>query len=262
MPERMLESPQEPPMMTADQPAEDARPVPPGEEGVLGEWFDDPDVPEEVQALRAWVAGLSNELAQARRERDEVQQALYAALAEVAQLRGVIAQADVGLLPPSVLALPTSTPPRFSESPGSTAPAPAAASARPPARADDEPPSRAQDVLPHDDTEITAEMIDAWASEAAVPSSGATARPGRQVAEAPPSAETGNAAPATLPRAATAADAAERSDLSARLLLPDRDAAQTGARDGSRRRQVIAGSVLLLVLLAAAAFVIGPRLTP
>jgi hypothetical protein len=82
------------------------------------------------------------------------------------------------------------------------------------------------------------------------------------VAEAPPSAETGNAAPATLPRAATAADAAERSDLSASLLLPDRDAAQTGARDGSRRRQVIAGSVLLLVLLAAAAFVIGPRLTP
>src|SRR4051794_9453504 len=30
----------------------------------LADWFDDADAPEEVQALRAWVAGLSAELAQ------------------------------------------------------------------------------------------------------------------------------------------------------------------------------------------------------
>src|SRR4051794_38143881 len=151
-------------MMTADQPAEPAQRVPPGEEGALGEWFDDPDVPEEVQALRAWVAGLSNELAQARRERDEVQQALYTALAEIAQLRGVIAQTDVGLLPPSGGAPLPAAPPgppvasrRVAAEPGA---APAVVSATTPAPGGDERAMPVEGALRHDQSEITAEMID------------------------------------------------------------------------------------------------------
>src|SRR4051794_23820818 len=153
-------------MMTADQPADDAQRVPPGEEGALGEWFDDPDVPEEVQALRAWVAGLSNELAQARRERDAVQQALYTSLAEIAQLRGLIAQTDMGLLPPSGRAPLASAPPRPLVASRRVAAepdvAPAAVSATPPALGGDERAVPVDEALRHDQSEITAEMIDAW----------------------------------------------------------------------------------------------------
>src|SRR3954452_23009372 len=142
VPRRMLESAQEPEMMTADQPANDAQAAPPGEHAALGEWFDDPDVPEEVQALQAWVAGLSNELADVRRERDGVQQALYTALAEIAQLRRVIAQTDAGLLPHGgmapVAAAHSGLPDAFSRArpePGAEA---AAAIAPPPAPDGDE----------------------------------------------------------------------------------------------------------------------------
>ena len=81
-------------MMTAERPSDDAAVASPAESAALGEWFADGAAPEEVQALRAWVAGLSHELAEARRARDEAQQALLAAMADIAALRGRLAELD------------------------------------------------------------------------------------------------------------------------------------------------------------------------
>jgi hypothetical protein len=82
-------------MMTVERPTDQAVGESPTQNAALGEWFADSDAPEEVQALRAWVAGLSSELAQARRERDEAQAGLTAATAEIAELRGRLAAAAV-----------------------------------------------------------------------------------------------------------------------------------------------------------------------
>src|SRR5688500_1046189 len=82
----VLECAQEKGTMSTEQPSPGA---------ALAEWFDDTSASEEVQALRAWVAGLSGELAQARQDRDEAQRALQAALAELDRLRAELAEVAV-----------------------------------------------------------------------------------------------------------------------------------------------------------------------
>ncbi|HZR98505.1 MAG TPA: hypothetical protein VFE37_07355 [Chloroflexota bacterium] len=104
-------------MQTADEPSHGVQHEPPSEGAALAAWFDDSSASDEVQALRAWVAGLSNQLAQARRERDEAQQALAAAHAESAELRRALAEADAhapaplgAAPPPAGESVPTATP--------------------------------------------------------------------------------------------------------------------------------------------------------
>lgn len=85
-------------------------PAPQG--AALAGWFDDSSAPEEVQALRAWVAGLSAELRQARAERDAARQALAAAHAEIARLQTELAtlRAAGAPAPPAPAAPPTPRP--------------------------------------------------------------------------------------------------------------------------------------------------------
>jgi hypothetical protein len=267
----VLEFGQEQNMMTAERPPDDAALAPPPESAALAEWFDDPEASEELQALRAWVAGLSNELAQARRERDEVQQALYAALAEIAQLREAIAQADLAL-PLTVPAAPAGISPLAPGEPAEQNPASSAPG-------DAVKPGSGRLAL--DDSEITAELIEAWGKAPAASDSPSvpetrtvsvapTESPGvtQASSEAPDPAGGAKVAPvATAPAdlAATAYLPISRSSLAERSGLAfDEEPAVTRPSVGtdSRRVRLLAAAVLLLVVAAAVAIVALPRLTP
>src|SRR5579883_3104896 len=252
-PGAVLESGQEPEMMPVDQPPQNAECEPPGEAASLSAWFDDSSAPEEVQALRAWVAGLSNELAEARRQREEAQQALGAALAEIAQLRGALADAGS----------------RAAESHASAPPpASAARTDRPPAAT----PSPAESGLaaPNgeqatgDATEITAELIEAWARTPAASQPAAAPEPpaAPPPEESPPASPVREARASSEPGAATTpAAAAAPTDRREPLAtsVPAAGEATSRPQRRSPRLRLLAALVLLLIVAAAVVITTGPR---
>lgn len=146
-------------MMTSERRPDEPAPESRADSGVLAEWFADGDASDEVQALRAWVAGLSSELAEARRARDEALAALSVASAEIGELRGRLAQltsAPLAAAIPLILGADLSPPgdQQTATGPGepNSLPAMAAVNA-----------AKCQAAW-EADGEITAEMVEAWAS--------------------------------------------------------------------------------------------------
>ena len=177
----------------------------PSQGAALAEWFDDTTASEEVQALRAWVAGLSGELAQARQDRDEAQRALQAALAELDRLRAELAEVAVRRAEAAQAEVGAAERPAAVAEAGAAPPAaPAVDAGGAPGPLPDRLPSEApQATLPTDLTaarrsradqasdEITVEVLEAWAATPAVLARSAPETPAQQPApEASPAAGT------------------------------------------------------------------------